>query len=762
MGALVGVDAQVPLAIEFSDQADKAACQGICQAFNGEYFDKVAASVSVDLDVEKGVKIGVDEFMQLIQNGFSADKEYNEKVKIALASFGLDGPKYRVVIAKAGQTLRYVEGKPITFSPESLKNAVPLFENTPLRVYKTDSNFFNHLETIDPELAMLFPAGMPDAMIGTLVNVVYNAETDSLESDAVIDPSTKFGTFFNNLLQQATVVLGGVDKFLGLSLVADVFLNVLGNVTRISKVDGVDVVSIPAAGGKWLKALQSAQMVNHKEDTMKDMLLKLLARFSPELSAEALAGKTDEELIKLLESAMDKKPVTKVLPYDDTELKEALDGVKAQMAANAAEAKKQAMFSTASDKINGTTLPTTSKDKLVKLLNSLNSLDETTIDSLIADEVKMIDALKSDKGFVGLGTRFSAGETNQEKLVEAISVSFGITGANEKKVGSLGLKAFYQEMTGDFRMEQKFRQGFAAISTAEFTNCLANVMNKRMQQAFGSMDYSEAALISTIKPVTDFRDQTVTNVGGFGIFPTVTELQAYQEVTHPTDWKTTYAVLKKGGLLPISWEMILNDDVGLINRLITNFGKAIRRTHGAYVFNLMTSNPTMYDSNALFIANPHANYLTTAFDRTQLLAVRTAMQKQTEPGSLFKLGLKPKHLWIPVDLEASAYAINKSDYTDAALQYTVLTGMFGATGENIHTVPFFTDATDWYVSGDTAACETIEMGYLNGRQEPELFVQNSPTQDSVFTDDKITYKIRFVFGGNVVEWRNLFGNVVSG
>ena len=41
------------------------------------------------------------------------------------------------------------------------------------------------------------------------------------------------------------------------------------------------------------------------------------------------------------------------------------------------------------------------------------------------------------------------------------------------------------------------------------------------------------------------------------------------------------------------------------------------------------------------------------------------------------------------------------------------------------------------------------MGFLDGREDPELFVQDAPTVGSLFSSDEITYKIRHIYGSTV-------------
>jgi hypothetical protein len=53
------------------------------------------------------------------------------------------------------------------------------------------------------------------------------------------------------------------------------------------------------------------------------------------------------------------------------------------------------------------------------------------------------------------------------------------------------------------------------------------------------------------------------------------------------------------------------------------------------------------------------------------------------------------------------------------------------------------------------------VGFFNGREDPELFLQDQPTLGSVFSNDKLTYKIRHIYGGAVMDFRAFYGGVVA-
>lgn len=57
--------------------------------------------------------------------------------------------------------------------------------------------------------------------------------------------------------------------------------------------------------------------------------------------------------------------------------------------------------------------------------------------------------------------------------------------------------------------------------------------------------------------------------------------------------------------------------------------------------------------------------------------------------------------------------------------------------------------------------ESIELAFLNNRQDPEILVQDNPTTGYVFTGDMTTYKARHEYAGAAVDFRGLSGNISS-
>ena len=202
--------------------------------------------------------------------------------------------------------------------------------------------------------------------------------------------------------------------------------------------------------------------------------------------------------------------------------------------------------------------------------------------------------------------------------------------------------------------------------------------------------------------------------------------------------------------------MIKNDDVGAIRRIPVKLGRAAKRTLAKFVFDFIRTNPNIYDGTALFTVG-HANLGTTAFSATEFGVVRVAMLKQTELSSADRMGIGPKGILCPPDLESAVWtAFQRSTNLDKDFIQTL--------NPVIIPVWYWTDVTDWAAYADPNDLPGIEIGFLDGQEEPELFVQDQPNIGSMFSNDQLTYKIRHIYGGAVVPGgeKAFYKEVVAG
>ena len=76
------------------------------------------------------------------------------------------------------------------------------------------------------------------------------------------------------------------------------------------------------------------------------------------------------------------------------------------------------------------------------------------------------------------------------------------------------------------------------------------------------------------------------------------------------------------------------------------------------------------------------------------------------------------------------------------------------------------DGSDWYLVCDRETMESIEIGFVGGREEPELFMQDGGlggvTAGQVFTNDQLLFKVRWSFGGGWIDNRGAYWSQVPG
>jgi hypothetical protein len=291
----------------------------------------------------------------------------------------------------------------------------------------------------------------------------------------------------------------------------------------------------------------------------------------------------------------------------------------------------------------------------------------------------------------------------------------------------------------------------ADTTTASFSYLLGTSMNKRLLKDYQAWP-AEWQRFCSIIPIRDFKQQTRVRLGAFGSLPIVAEDSVYSAVTL-TDSAATYVPQKRGNLVTVSRETIINDDLQAIKQIPTKLAVAAAYTLAEFVYTFLTSNPTIYDGNALFTNGaPHSNLASNALSSAAMQSGIIAMREQTNYAGK-RIGLRPKYLVVPPELEFVAMVATKS------------AGVPGSPNNDINPMlgyvtpivaPQISGSTQWYMVGDPREIDTIEIGFVGGQVNPALFIQDQPLFGLNFTQDAITYKIRHEYGGCVVDYRGLY------
>jgi phage major head subunit gpT-like protein len=296
------------------------------------------------------------------------------------------------------------------------------------------------------------------------------------------------------------------------------------------------------------------------------------------------------------------------------------------------------------------------------------------------------------------------------------------------------------------------------LTTASFSYLLGTSMNKRLLHDYQAWP-AEWKRFCTEVPIRDFKQQTRVRLGAFGSLSTVAEDAAYTTLTL-SDAAASYSATKRGNIVTISRETIVNDDLHAIKQIPAKLAVAAAYTLAEFVYGFLSGNATIYDGNPLFDATNHGNLGTSALSSAAMQAGVTAMREQTNFANK-RIGLRPKYLIVPPELEFTGMVIVKS------------AGIPGSNNNDINPMMGYTQLivspqlpaagtpanSSWYLAADPAEVDTIEIGFVGGQVNPAMFIQDNPLYGLNFTQDSVSYKVRHEYGGAVMDWRGLYRGI---
>lgn len=728
---------------------------------NGEQCMKVPYTMAEDGTVTFGDPIEVTMVYEPVAEAALTESISDGQL---LESKTHDGSVWRVRIIRPGFSKNPSEASrlPRYYPIQTLQVAAPLFEGVAAYAHPGGQ----HVRSIAERSAT--------GKVGWYANVAYDGGITADLHLVDVNLRTKLTEAFKH----------GKKDFLGLSIdgfgkeevgIAEGVKAAI--VTALTKINSTDVVPDPAAGGEFVR-LVAAQ----GDDTMPTGALLTLAR---ELRPDRIAAKpdtewTDVDLQAIIKEAATQAPQTTGQPTADA------------MTAKFAEIERKAREREVREAIAAHPIAQhePAKAKMLGMVSDLITKSDAQIKEALDSELAYLAKVGGTGKVVGLGESASVTQDEKDTLQKAMDGMF-----ERRNIDNVprfrSLKEAFARITGrsywdinpsmmlqesaryvpetqygmPFRESIDGRRVTESVGTSTWAELLGDSITRKMVKEYSLEELSIwRKIVSDVSSVTDFRTQRRMRMGGYGTLPTVGQSGTYNPLTSPTDEEATYSVSKRGGLEDLTFEAIANDDVGAVSRIPVKLGRAAAQTLYRFVFDFLRNgfSTTIYDGNNLFDATNHgSNTAANALSKANLDTAIQVMRTQTAYGDTSETlgGVNaPKYLIVPNELEDLAYRLA----TSLVLQ--------GATG-NAATEPsyllkykleplvvdYWTDATDWFAVADPAKMPTIEIGFFNGQEQPELFVQDQPTVGSNFTADKVTWKIRHIYGGAILDFRPFYG-----
>ena len=314
-------------------------------------------------------------------------------------------------------------------------------------------------------------------------------------------------------------------------------------------------------------------------------------------------------------------------------------------------------------------------------------------------------------------------------------------------------------MSGEFN-RLRLRE---SVDTTLWSKVLIDAIHKRTGQIFIRKDRGEWKKIALVNSdVRDFRDVNVVTPGGYPNLQIISENQDPPSIGNQTDERVRYQVDKYSATDQVSWEAMRNDDLRVVQRLPEIHADAAMQTFEEFFWvTLIEANPN-FDDDAVAIYNAtHNNIGTTAMSEAGVRELIALIRAQTRLGSGKKMGARPRYIVIPEDsilsIENTLFDIigrDPEDDTDKGL----FIKSFNLSGI---TIPWFVDQNDYYAFTAAEDVPNIEIGFLDGKEVPEVIQLRGERPDGQFTNFSTKFQVSFVFGGDFINFRGTAKQVVA-
>ncbi|MBX9838429.1 MAG: hypothetical protein K2X69_08975 [Silvanigrellaceae bacterium] len=290
-----------------------------------------------------------------------------------------------------------------------------------------------------------------------------------------------------------------------------------------------------------------------------------------------------------------------------------------------------------------------------------------------------------------------------------------------------------------------------ALSTSDFPNLMANVLNKKLRREY---EY----IPRTYEPITfktevaDFKPVSRVQLGDVSPMVEKPEHGTYREGKF-ADAAETYAIKEYGRKIIITRKMLINDDLNATFRLPTMFARRAAELEADLAFECLLKNNPMSDKIPLFDLK-HKNYA----QKGGLISVQTvgealrAMRSQVGisegANKPMKLNIRGVYLFVPAALEAQALQFlhqttpTKDQDTNP---YKSLKLIVEPRLDDVST-------TAWYIAADLGQIDLLEMAYLQGQSG--VFMESKIDFDT----DGIALKCRLDVGAKAIDYRGFYKN----
>jgi hypothetical protein len=320
-----------------------------------------------------------------------------------------------------------------------------------------------------------------------------------------------------------------------------------------------------------------------------------------------------------------------------------------------------------------------------------------------------------------------------------------------------------------------------AASKADFPEFLFGPIRTSVYQGYTRVT-PQYRRYARIENATDFRERRIKGLWGLTGIGYVGDHGEYPEMQRTERPSATLVIDTYGAVYAITRQTIINDESGdLLSKNPDDMGYAAAQFVTEAIIAYIEGNPTAPDGNPVF-SEARGNQITSPLSEDSLASAISTMEIQRD-GDGRRIVVRPQVLAVQsVRMELIANRILRSQETGTNAAYT---GAAGA-GSNVFdkgTInplagilpqgavvrdPYWSDANDWYLFANPSDVPAFAVGFLGGREEPQVFKKNSETSSALSGPDPYTweldsvdFKVRLDFGVGNVDPAGAFRSVVA-
>jgi hypothetical protein len=325
-----------------------------------------------------------------------------------------------------------------------------------------------------------------------------------------------------------------------------------------------------------------------------------------------------------------------------------------------------------------------------------------------------------------------------------------------------------------------------ALTTSDFPYLFGDVLDRQVLASYKAVDpvWKQFVRMGTVPRIyPQVGGYRFGFTGGDQHLEEVAEKGEYLASDRGEKYYPVY-VKKYGRQFDISWETLINDDLGALKDTPERFARAAVRTEhrlvtGTYVADAIADTNhaagNLYDSALVDAINLGALPLTIANLENTCEAMAAFTDVNGEP-----IMNRAKYLVVGPGLEFTARQIltsatkmwiNVVAAPTVPMPTTNVISQYGLQLIIDPYIPIFAPNAQlsWFLFADPADIAAMECDYLAGHERPEICMKASDKvsigggevgpMSGDFATDNIFYRVRDVFGCNKLEWRATYGQL---